>query len=63
LEAVVENWVTPWCNDLDAGLESVECEFEADLIVAFACAAMGNSHTALLLSDCDLSAGNHGPGE
>jgi hypothetical protein len=63
LEAVVESWVTPWRNHFDAGLESVECEFETDLIVAFACAAVGDSHTTLFLCDCDLSAGNHWPGE
>jgi hypothetical protein len=63
LEAVVEDGVPPGCEDLDARLESVECELEADLIVALASAAVGDGEAALLLGDGDLSAGDDGAGE
>ena len=32
----------PWGDDLDIGLEAVEGEFEPDLVIALACASMGN---------------------
>jgi hypothetical protein len=63
LEAVVENGVSPGCNDLDAGLESVESQLEADLVVAFASAAVGDGEAALLLGDSDLGTGDDGASE
>lgn len=63
LEALVEDGVTPWSNDLDGGLESVEGEFEADLVVALASAAVGDGEAALLLGDCHLRTSNDGTSE
>jgi hypothetical protein len=63
LEAVVEDGVPPGCEDLDAGLESVECQLEADLVVALASAAVRDGKAALLLGDGDLGAGDDGAGE
>lgn len=63
LEAVVEDRVTPWGNDLNGGLQSVEGKLETDLVVALASAAVGNSETAFLLSNGDLGAGNDGTGK
>lgn len=54
LEPLVEDWFPPWCKNLDCGLESVECEFETDLIVALASAAVGDSEAAFLLGDGNL---------
>jgi hypothetical protein len=48
-ETLVEDGVTPGSNDLDVGLQSVEGEFEADLVVTFSGATVGNSETALPL--------------
>ena len=58
LEAVVELGVAPWSNDLDGGLESIKGEFEADLVVALAGAAVRDGEAALLLCHGNLSAGN-----
>jgi hypothetical protein len=63
LEAVVEDGVPPGCKDLDARLESVECELEADLIVTLASATVGDGEAALLLGDGDLGASDDGAGE
>ncbi|THW45416.1 Bystin-domain-containing protein [Aureobasidium pullulans] len=63
LEAVVEDGVAPWGNDLDGGLQGVEGQLEADLVVALTGAAVRDSETALLLGDGDLGAGNDGTGE
>lgn len=40
LELVAELRQTPWGNDLDGGLQSVEGKFETDLIVALARTSM-----------------------
>jgi hypothetical protein len=63
LEAVVEDGVPPGCDDLDAGLESVEGQLEADLVVTLASAAVGDGEAALLLGDGDLGTGDDGAGE
>lgn len=63
LEAVVELWVPPWCNDLDVWLKGVEGQLEADLVVTLTGAAVGNGKAALLLSDLDLGAGDDWAGE
>jgi hypothetical protein len=63
LEAVVEDGIAPWGNDLDGGLESVEAQLEADLIVTLASAAVGDGETALLLGDGNLGAGDNGTGK
>ena len=54
----VEFGKSPWRYDFDGGLERIEGEFKADLIVAFAGASMRYSDTILLLSDCNLRSGN-----
>jgi hypothetical protein len=46
LEAVVEDWVSPWREDDDGGLKGVEGEFEADLIIALAGAAVRDGEAA-----------------
>lgn len=63
LEAVVEDGVAPWGNDLDGGLQGVEGQLEADLVVALTGAAVRDGETALLLGDGNLGAGNDGTGE
>jgi hypothetical protein len=40
LEAIAELWQPPGCDDLDGGLECVESQLEADLVVALAGAAV-----------------------
>jgi hypothetical protein len=62
-KAVVELGQTPWRNDLDVGLQSVEGELETDLVVALASAAVGDGEAALLLGDRDLRTGNDGTGQ
>lgn len=49
LEAVVEDRITPRGNDLDIGLQGVESQFETDLVITLAGAAVGNSEAALPL--------------
>jgi hypothetical protein len=44
-------------------LEGVEGELEADLVVAFACAAVGDGEAVLLLCNCYLGAGDDWAGE
>ena len=63
LEAVVEDGVPPGCDDLDAGLESVEGQLEADLVVTLTSAAVGDGEAALLLGDGDLGTGDDGAGK
>lgn len=48
-EALVEDRVTPRGNDLDVGLESVEGELEANLVVTLTGTAVGDSEAALAL--------------
>lgn len=48
-EALVEDRITPRGNDLDLGLESVECKLEANLVVTLTSAAVGDSEAALAL--------------
>lgn len=47
-------------NDFDGRLDSVECELEPDLVVAFACAACCDVLAVLALSDAHLGTCNHG---
>jgi hypothetical protein len=63
LEAVVEDGVPPGSDDLDGGLESVEGQLEADLVVTLASATVGDGEAALLLGDSDLGTGDDGAGE
>jgi hypothetical protein len=62
-ESLVEFGETPWCNDLDGGLEGVECKLETNLIISLASAAVRDSNASLLLCNFDLGAGNDGAGE
>jgi len=50
--------VAPWCNDLDGGLDGVESQLEADLVVALAGAAVTDSDTAFLLRNAHLRSGD-----
>jgi len=50
--------ITPWGNDLDRGLNGVESQLEADLVVALAGAAVTDSNTAFLLGDAHLRSGD-----
>lgn len=63
LEGIVEFGDTPWGNDLDGGLEGVEGQLEADLVVAFAGAAVRDELAALGLCNCDLGSGDDWSGE
>lgn len=63
LELVVEDWVSPWSDDLDGGLEGVEGEFETDLVVALAGATVRDGKAAFLLGDCNLGTGDDWAGE
>jgi hypothetical protein len=51
-------WETPRSDDFNVRLQCVKGQFEADLIVAFACTAMGDSLAAFLLRNLHLSTGN-----
>lgn len=62
-ETLVEFWHSPWCNDLDLGLQSIECKLETDLVVTLSCAAVRDGEAALLLCDGDLRSGNDWAGE
>jgi hypothetical protein len=62
-KSLVEFGETPWGNDLDGGLEGVECEFEADLIVSLSSTAVGDSNASFLLCNFDLGPGDYGAGE
>ena len=53
----------PRGNNLDVGLEAVEGELEADLVVALAGAAVRDVVAALLLGDGHHTAGNYGARE
>lgn len=59
----VEDWISLGCNDFDCGLESVEREFEADLVVVFACVAVGDGEATFFLRNGYLGAGNDWAGQ
>lgn len=63
LESLVKFGDTPGRNDLDGGLQGIEGQFEADLVVALSGTAMGNELAPLLLGDLDLRTGNDGTSE
>ena len=63
LESVAELGQPPWGNDLDARLERVEGQLEADLVIALAGAAMRHEVAVLLLCNADLGAGDDRAGE
>lgn len=63
LELVAEFGHPPGSDDLDGGLEGVEGELEADLVVALAGAAVGDPAAAFFLSNLDLGTGDDGTGE
>ena len=62
-EAVVELGDAPGRDDLDVGLEAVEGELEADLVVALAGAAVRDVVAALLLGDGHHAASDDGARE
>lgn len=59
-KSLVELGQSPRRNDLDLGLQGVEAELEADLIVALAGATVRDGDAVLLLRDGDLGAGDDG---
>jgi hypothetical protein len=61
-EALVEFGHAPWCDDLDGGLEGVECKFESDLVVTLS-SSRGKLYAAFLLGNFELCASNDGAGE
>jgi hypothetical protein len=63
LEAVAELRQPPGRDNLDRGLECVEGELEADLVVALAGAAVRDEVAALLLGNSDLCAGDDWAGQ
>ena len=62
-KGLVELRDTPGSDDLDAGLQSVESEFETDLIVAFSGTAVRDELAFLFLSHGDLGTGDDGTSE
>ena len=63
MEAVVEFGNTPGGNDFNVWLEGIECEFETNLVVAFACAAVGDGNTVFPEGNGNLGTGDDGAGE
>lgn len=59
-ELVVKHGITPRRNDGDGRLQSVEGEFESNLIVALACTSVRHGEAALLLRNGNLSSCRHG---
>jgi hypothetical protein len=57
-ETLVKFRQSPWCNDLDLGLQSIECKLETDLVVALSGATVTNSEAALLLCNGNLGSGD-----
>jgi len=55
--------ITPWSNDLDRGLDGVESQLEADLVITLAGAAVTDSDTAFLLRDAHLRSGDNWSGQ
>jgi len=62
-ETLIEFWHSPWCNDLDFWLQSIECKLETDLIVTLSSAAVAYGEAALFLCDGNLRSGNNWAGE
>jgi len=62
-KAVVKFRDSPGGDDLDIGLQAIEGEFESDLIVTFASAAVGDELAVLASCDFDHSSGNDRAGK
>ena len=62
-EPVVKLRNAPWGNNFDGGLEGIEGEFEADLVVPFAGASVRDGNTVFLLRYGYLTSGDDGPGK
>ena len=56
LKSLVEFGNSPRCDDLDRGLERIESQLKADLIIALAGAAVRDELAAFFLCDLDLGA-------
>jgi len=63
LEALVKLGNPPRGDNLDIGLQGIVAQFEADLVVALAGAAVRDGKAALLFGDSNLAAGDDGAGE
>lgn len=61
----IENrtWNSPRGNNLDIRLQAIECELEANLVVALASAAMGDELALLTGSNFDHTSSNDWPGK
>jgi hypothetical protein len=51
-------WETPGSDDFNVGLQCVKGQFEADLVVAFACTAVRDGFAAFFLRNLHLATGN-----
>ena len=51
-------WEAPRGYDLNVRLQCIVCQFKSDLVVALACAAMGDGLAAFFLRNLDLTTGN-----
>lgn len=58
-KTLVEFWHSPWCNDLDLWLQSIECKLETNLIVTLSGATVADCEAALLLCNGNLGSGNN----
>jgi hypothetical protein len=56
-------WETPGSDDFNVRLQCIKGQFEADLVVAFACTAVGDGLAAFLLRNLHLATGNDGTSE
>lgn len=62
-KAVKELRITPGSNDLDRRLDSVERQFEPDLVISLAGCAVADILTTLPLSSTHLSSGDNRTGQ
>ena len=60
-EPLVENWVAPGSNDFDLGLEGIEAQLEANLVVALAGTAVRDVGAGFFLGHGNLGAGDDWP--
>ena len=51
-------WEAPWGYDLNVRFQCIVCQFKSDLVIALACAAMGDGLAAFFLRNLDLATGN-----
>jgi hypothetical protein len=62
-ETLVELGQSPWGDNLDLWLQSIECQLEADLVVTLSSATVADSEATLLLGNGDLGPGDDWAGQ